>query len=419
MKIKLWKKLFLLILVLLFLLPGCGQKKDKTVTVYCLKEIDFGTGKTVYNYDNMGNVLEYPHNGAGHTVCAYDENNNTLQSDYYLSDNLIESTVCTYDENGRILTKKVTEQSGISEYTYAYDARGNLISEEKSSPNRPYQKTVHSYTYNDKGTLTRSVSTEYDKTISQISYTVKTYDGEGRPLLEEYYSGTDTTPGDTVQWEYDANGNLLSEEYHYSDPDWVSYKTQWEYDRKGRPISESTYRNGELFNRKLYTYDKKGNLLETQDDFEVTETEKRKYYRTEYTYDRKGNLLSEKKYYSFNEHREILNKQFVYCYDKKGNLLEEKQLSAKDDSIVLSTTYTYDKAGNMRSKTHKHSKDHTQISTYDEQGNLISYAWSHRNGSAKATYSYITFELPKHLAEKVKLQQKAVFEALEQDMIEG
>lgn len=416
MKTRLWKKLFLLTLVLLFLLPGCGQNEEEMVTVYCLKEIDYGTGKTIYNYDEMGNVLEYPHSSTGHTVCTYDENNNTLTSDYYLSDTLIESTVCTYDEQGRILTKTVTEQSGISEYTYTYDTSGNLASETITSPNRPYQKTVYSYTYDDDGTLIQSVSTSYDKATALASKEIKTFDAEGRPLLQESYSGGDSTLESNAAWSYDSKGNLLTEEYNYSSPNYPSRKTQWEYDRKGRCLSESSYRDGELFNRKLYSYDKKGNLLETQEDLEVKGQEKRKYYRTEYTYDRKGNTLSEKTYYSFNRNWEVFHQHLSYSYDKKGNLLEEIRLT-KEGDFITGTFWTYDKAGNMRSKTYKASKDHAQISTYDENGNLICYEWSHSNGSAKITYSYITFELPRHLAEKVQHQQEAVFEALEYSQI--
>ena len=415
MKTRLWKKLFLLTLVLLFLLPGCGQKKNETVTVYCLKEIAYSEGVSiVYTYDAMGNVLEYPHNSSGHTVCTYDDNNNTLQSDYYLSDTLIESTVCTYDEQGRILTKKVTEQSGTFEYTYTYDARGDLVSEISSTPYQPYCKTEYSYTYNKKGALLQSVSTSYNNTGRQTHREIKTFDKKGRLLLQEQYSSQNSTSVEKCQWVYDLKGNLLVEEHNCS----LSKKTEWVYDRKGRCLTESTYREGALFNRKLYTYDKRGRLLETQDDYEVTATEKRKYYRTEYTCDRKGNTLSQKTYYSFNGNWEVFHDHFTCSYDRKGNLLEEKKLT-KEGDFITGTAYTYDKSGNMRSKTYKASKDHTQISTYDEQGNLISYEWSHSNGTAaKATYRYITFRLPAHLAEKVKLQQKAVFEALEASLFD-
>ena len=149
----------------------------------------------------------------------------------------------------------------------------------------------------------------------------------------------------------------------------------------------------------------------------MTATEKRKYYRTEYTYDEKGNRLSEKTYYSFNGNWEVFQKHYTYSYDNKGHLLEEKMLT-KEGDFITGTAYTYDSAGNMRSKTYKASKDHTQISTYDEQGNLISYEWSHSNGTAaKATYRYITFQLPWQLAQKVRKQQDAVFKALEYSQI--
>lgn len=413
MKTRLWKKLFLLTLVLLFLLPGCGQKKDETVTVYCLKEIDYGTSKQEYMYDNAGNVLEYYHYNSGRTVCTYDENNNTLQSDYYLSDNLIESTVYTYDENGRTLTKTVTDQSGVYEYTYTYDSQGDLLCETSVTPYKPFRKTVYSNIYSEDGALVQSIATSYDRTDAKTVKQVETFDFEGRLIAKEYYSGNDSIPTETFQRVYDSDGKLLTEVYDYSDPDRPSRKTQWEYDRKGRCLSESTYQDGVLFNRKLYTYDARGNLLETQDDFQVETETKKKYYRTEYTYDGKGNRLSEKTYYSFNGNWEVFHQHLSYSYDKKGNLLEEKKLS-KDGSIVLSTAWTYDKAGNMRTKTHMPGNDSVQTSTYDEHGNLICYETTNSSGNSwKKTYHYITFELPWHLAEKVRQQQEAVFEALE------
>ena len=408
MKITRLKKMFLLILVLLFLLPGCSKKQSETITVYCLKEIEYsGRGKVVYNYDTMGNVLEYPHASTGRTVCTYDDQNNTLTSDYYLSDALIEGTAYTYNEQSKILTKKVTEQSGISEYTYTYDEAGNLVSETIKAANQIHRKIVYTYTFGKDGTILQSVSTYY-RLDTQTGKTVETFDSAGRLLLREYYSGTDDTPEDTDRWVYDSKGNLVSEEYN----DTYTKETTWEYDRKGRLVSECTYRDGVLYNRKLYTYDKKGNLLETRDDLEVTGETKRQYYRTEYTYDRKGNKLSEKAFYSFNGNWEVFRNHFTYTYDENGNLLEETRLS-KEGNFVTGTIWTYYDGGKVHTKNYKASKDHNQISTYDEHGNLISYFWSHSNDSAEAIYRYVTFQLPPHLAEKVRLQQKAVFEALE------
>lgn len=386
MKIRLWKKLFLMTLVLLFLLPGCGQKREDTVTVYCLKEIDNGVSKQEYMYDEAGNVLEYYHSGTGRTVCTYDDQNNTLTSDYYL-DSLIESTVYTYDESGRMLTKTVTDQSGVHEYTYAYDEMGNLCSETSATPYQPYKKTVYSNIYSEDGALVQSVATSYDRLDAKTGKQVETFDLEGRLITKEHYSGNDSIPIETFQRVYDSNGRCLS---------------------------ESNYRDGELLTRKLYTYSSRGNLLEVRDDPEI---EKEFIYRTEYTYNEKGNTISEKEYFSYKGNREKFNKHFTYSYDKEGNLLEKSQLSPNDGIVLNSTTWTYDKAGNVRSETHKPSKDHTQVSTYDEHGNLISYEWSHSNGAAKITYHYVTFQLPWKLAEKVQLQQEAVFEALEYSQI--
>lgn len=373
-------------LVLLLLLPGCGQKEKETVTVFCLKEIDYGTGKTVYNYDAAGNVLEYYHSGTGRTVCTYDDQNNTLTSDYYL-DSLIESTAYTYDENGNMLTKTVTDQSGVYEYTYTYDENGNLCSETSTTPYQPYTKTVYSNIYSDDGVLVQSIATSYDRLDAKTGKQVETFDLEGRLIRKEYYSGNDSTPTETFQRVYDPDGRCLS---------------------------ESNYLDGELLTRKLYTYSSRGNLLEVRDDPKI---EKEFIYRTEYTYNEKGNTISEKEYFSYKGNQEKLNKHFAYSYDKKGNLLEKTQLSPNDGNVLNSTAWTYDKAGNMRSETHKPSNDHTQISTYDEHGNLISYEWSHSYGSAKITYSYITFQLPWQLAQKVRHQQDAVFKALEYSQV--
>ncbi len=140
-----------------------------------LVQKDMGNGtRTIYTYDNDGNVLSIVNLAPGHvTINSYD--------DY------------TYDALGDVLTD--TSQDG--EWTYAYDADSQLIHAVFVSANLAILADQNlQYVYDAAG----------NRTSETVNGVVTTYITN---TVNEYTSST--TNGATTSYQYDADGNLILE----------------------------------------------------------------------------------------------------------------------------------------------------------------------------------------------------------------
>lgn len=212
-----WKKLFLLPLVLLFLLLGCKQGDDpnEIVTVHCLKSVQItGDDPITYSftYDAQGNLLTSDHAGGYRDVYTYDEACNVLTYQLYKSDNSL-----------------------LSDYHYIYDARGNML-------------TAVSY-FNGK--------------TEPSSQRIFTYDKRGNKLSEAWYQGNKVTSN--TDWVYDSAGNC-TDRFEYINQVLTLHCAQ-AYSQDGKLLTillhqTSASASGENTSYTEYTYNEEGLLCD-------------------------------------------------------------------------------------------------------------------------------------------------------------
>ena len=239
------KKLICLPLALLFL-TGCtpvydGPTAEKSVPVEFLRE----------HHSTVNDHVD-----TERTVYAYDIYGNLAQTIEYRNDHEIGKTVFTYDDRGNLLTETVYSLGGWfprkdRTITYTYDEQDRILCE--THDNAFPQKIEYIYD-DDARTATRL---EDGETVE-----VTAYDESGNILSvksfsSDYWHLTEYTRDETGQVLTSHNATSLGQDITY----------RMEYDGHGNVTRLETIENGVRTERRCtYEYDEQGRLLR---EFEI------------------------------------------------------------------------------------------------------------------------------------------------------
>lgn len=253
----------------------------------------------------------------------------------------------TYDDAGRCVQCVVTEESEevghwVQTITFAYDERGNLISERNQSKSERNGRVFESdtlytirYTYDQKG---RAERCEIEKVFSNSN-------------------GTNQTSVETYALAYDEQGNLVTLTVGTEGACWYYYS----YDEQGRMIAETScvllqegapnadkykYR----YTQRVYSRNEQGKVTSDyyQRAYSVENVGAAGLDQLEFQFDGNG-------YYTFhydaNGNLSGVNEPDQYKYDENGQWIpEEKHETIKyrgEEIDRLLAKYTQDEQGNI------------------------------------------------------------------------
>ena len=283
------------------------------------------TGLTTFGYDTAGNRTRQTDARRITTYYSYDALNRLTSIDYAYN---AQDVTYTYDTctNGVGRLCQMTDESGIT--TYAYDARGNLVSQTATIDSIAY---TTSYVYNGADQLTQMTypsgrTVDYTRnTLGQVASVTTT-------------QGTTDTISSTMT--YQPFGPMSGMIYGNN---LVQTKT---YDLDYRLTSLMTV-NGSTHQDLAYTLDDANNITDITNALDATRTQSLLYDELnrltdatshygdiDYTYDNIGNRLSET----------IDTVAETYTYDVNSHHLTQTVNGG-------TTNYTYDANGNTTSNT--------------------------------------------------------------------
>ncbi len=277
------------------------------------------------------------------------------------------------------MTDPVNQGTG-HQYTYQYDASGNLLS--ITDP------LGHATTYGyDADNRLASVTDANNQTTTYIddkngnvvnvqdpNFHVTTYTYDGLNRLADV---TDAN-GDTTTYTYDGNGNLISR------TDGNGHTTTYTYNA----LDERTAVTDALNDVTTYTYDNNGNVTSVIDPLG---------HATTYTYDAENRVLTETDPSG--------GGTTTYTYDPAGNLLTltdpvgntttytynaENQVATETSPTGGVTTYTYDLNGNVIQKVDPDG--HTIQYTYDADNRETTETWVNSSGGAPLDVITMTYD---------------------------
>jgi RHS repeat-associated protein len=277
---------------------------------------------------------------------VFDANGRVVSNTYPADQPVAQVQTFTRDANGRVTNLTSTDR----QYTYAYDANGNRISE-ADQYGTLLTRTFDSYsqllTEAQAGDPQRGVSTvyTYDAKGNLLTLTDRlgnrttwTNDGQGRPLTV-----TDALKGVT---KYTYTGADLT---GVTDP--LTRTTQFTTDAAGRvtvvqdPLGNITTRTLDALDRTTAVTDALGGV-------------------TRFTWDRNGHLLSQ---------ADPKGVTTQYTYNAIGRPL------TRTDALGHSETYTWNSAGQLATVTDR--KGQVTTYTYDAAGRTVQTAFQPRAGA--------------------------------------
>jgi len=259
----------------------------------------------------------------------YDENGKIKKDIYYGAQGEVLVTLdYFYDNNGNKIKEIKNDRIGNFMYTslWTYDANGNATN------------YIRSISGNNRNSILTNVETSYDKNGNITGETTTEYKNDNSILFKRI-TQYNTLGEKLTRVEYDGNGTLTKKE-------------TYTYNRWGKPATYiyNTYQPDTKKWKKTtstYTYDKKGNLLESKEPWQTLR----------YTYDKNGNEIE---VFEYNESG-VLQKKNTGSYDDKNNKKEEINIIfSEDGSIDHKYKYTYDEAGRL-----------IEWAKYDNKGNLL------------------------------------------------
>ena len=186
----------------------------------------------------------------------------------------------TYDDKG-FMTKKVEKvDKDEKTYEYTYNDKG-MVATEKFT-NKYGKVTTTAFTYNDAGVLTSKTVTDPQKNDTVTTYT---YNDAGKVTFAE--SKNKFGDVDTITYTYDDKNRLTKEEFKYFDgtDEYNEYTYNDDSDLPATMVVKE--KDGKKTSYEFY-YNSLGKMLNKID----TNSRGRKNER-KYTYDDKGNLVSE------------------------------------------------------------------------------------------------------------------------------
>ena len=243
------KKLFALILALLFLLCGCA-KEEAIENPYRLKTYTSET--TIAGIPQSSIRCDY----------FYDESGQLYQWDSYWKEELHRSEYPEYDEYGNIIRSTITNSDGsqsIEEHRLTLDTQHRILRDEVYVGDSCQE--ISEYAYDKDGNQTMQSLIRYPKTNEDPSVTCRidmTYDEDGN-LLREDIQWNQNLPTHT---DYSYTGGKLDKISNYDEHGRLTDYTQYSYDETGLIVTLTTYTaDGTVEETVVNTYDEFGNLL--------------------------------------------------------------------------------------------------------------------------------------------------------------
>ncbi|MFH2095238.1 MAG: hypothetical protein ABIJ16_06020 [Bacteroidota bacterium] len=233
------------------------KKMELRGKVKSLKEISYEVmeksdvivkGKRIYpsvEYDSY-----YCFNQAGYVVES---------KIYNITDNTIYTNQYKYNaDNQRMVRIKTGSDEGKSaKWTYSYNARGKLLSQNYYSPQ---DKLIckETYTYDDQEVLLRMDK----KFMNGLGHSYYTYITNSLGYVKEksQYDNNNKLEYKYL-YSYDSKGNLLAESSFMEGKEFVS-KTEYKYNEAALLLSKTDYYgDGSVMSSIIYGYDQEGNLV--------------------------------------------------------------------------------------------------------------------------------------------------------------
>ncbi len=299
---------------------------------------------------SSGKSVEFQRDSAGRIQRILDPNGNALTYAYDARGDLVsftnrEGNVSTYAYNRSHGLTDIRDPSGRQPLRNDYDESGRLLSHTDASGHTVVY--AHDLSANRESVTNRLGYTtlfEYDEdgnivrlTDARGGVSTATFDARGNRLTET------NALGHVTRYAYDALDNKVSE----TDP--LGRITRYTYNERHQRLTVTDPLGGVT----RYTYDTKGNLLSITDPLGGV---------TRYTYDSSGQLLTE---------TDALGGMTRHQYDAEGNEI------ATTDALGNVTRSTFDANGNKLTETVRRTVDGrveelTTRFTYDREGRLVS-----------------------------------------------
>lgn len=244
------------------------------------------------------------------------------------------------------------------------------------SPGSTSENNLFTYAYDERGNMISEIQYLDGEESSRRSYT---YDEQNRLVKEEFvYNGT-ISQGFYWLYEYDLAGLLISKTT-YNLQGKRTAEVTYDYDTQGRWICQRSASS--VITR---AYDENGSFVE----IERGATDSKVWSHRELIYDKNGNLTGELSY----KDGEVYS-EYVHRYNKDGKEIESQ--AYVDGALVSAWTYEYRDGKLYRSVVYDGSDKITGIETYEynEFGECILADYRDARGKIKqtTTYEYGTVE---------------------------
>ena len=360
-----------------------------------------------YTYDHAGNVLSTTRiddtntANAKHTYATYDMLGRMTTS----TDGKGNTTEYTYNGLNQVLNKKVpfaVDNSGnmqYTNYTYSYDALGNLERESVTSG------ITNTYEYDYKGNVTKATSGEqtvdyvYDAVGNIIEY--KTADGSQvhkyqYDVFNNVKKYTDAI-GNSETYTYDNNQDMIKKvdrngnavKYTYDGLHRVLTETadgvsnSWTYGLTGGVLTET---NANAV--KTYTYNAYG-LPSTESTKIGSDT-----FKISRDYDTRGN----NNFSTYSKNNAVYQK-IKYSYDNKNRLAGVYDINISTGSLTMKAQYGYD--ANDNNNIIHYGNGGATITTYNA-ANLVTRLYNSIGNKIYNDYKY-TYKLDGNVSSKTEL----------------
>ncbi len=215
--------------------------------------------KTSIEYDDRGNIMAMT-NFYWYGLDSLWRTKNRQQFRYNDENKVEWTSSSTWDEELAVFPFKYYQE-------YEYSAEGNLISEKNymlDEEDQFFLRRSINYLYNSSGQLEvkNSTFTSDQRVLSQSDSASFSYDDQGRLVVFlRYRSAGDDNPSERIRYKYNNEGqvsNMIYEPWSWQSENWeFSKECNFTYDKKGNLIQSDTRSyNGAIDGSITYTYDR-------------------------------------------------------------------------------------------------------------------------------------------------------------------
>ena len=325
-----------------------------------------GSGSVIlYKYD-QGNLIEvggYNLDGSlrWKDVNKYDKKNNIIEISHYnqegeisgkkksnYNEKGIKIELNTYDSDGKLDSTTKYDQRGNTTENLGYDSNSNLIYHTKylfDEQNHLLETEIYSaYTemyYNYRGDNIIKVN-DWQWLNEKGTSIIRDRDLEGEWINSKDIRRVPATF--KYIYRYDIDGNKTEESVYINNNNEFAAKKIWNYDKFGNLIEETFIDSmGESYTTKTIEYENKLKIREY-----IYNSEGKKTVQYDWNYDQKGNMLQ--------EINQVNDKIFEHgwVYDKNNNVIEEY---VKGDYGGWKKVIKYDSDNNWIEETNFNIKD--------------------------------------------------------------